>query len=36
MHYRGPQVPDSGEVPLGGMVTFYLIETEEYQEAETA
>jgi hypothetical protein len=35
MHYRGPQVPDS-EVPLGGMVTFYLIETEDYQEAEAA
>jgi hypothetical protein len=30
LHYRGPQVPDSGDVPLGGMVTFYLIETTEY------
>ena len=31
LHYRGPQVPDSGEMPAGAMVTFYLIETEEYQ-----
>jgi hypothetical protein len=36
MHYRGPQVPDSGEVPVGGMVTFYLVEAEAYQEAEPA
>ncbi len=36
LHYRGPQVPDSGELPLGGMTTFYLIETEEYAEAEPA
>jgi hypothetical protein len=36
MHYRGPQVPDTGEIPIGGMVTFYLVEAEEYQEAEAA
>ena len=34
LHYRGPQVPESGEMPMGGMVTFYLIEAEEYQEHE--
>jgi len=34
LHYRGPQVPESGEMPIGGMVTHYLIETEEYQEHE--
>lgn len=31
LHYRGPMIPDSGELPVGGMVTCYLIETEEYQ-----
>jgi hypothetical protein len=36
IHYRGPQVPDSGEVPLGASVSFYLIEAEEYQDAEAA
>jgi hypothetical protein len=36
LHYRGPQVPDSGEVPIGASVNFYLIEAEEYQEAEAA
>lgn len=34
LHYRGPQVPDTGEMPAGAMVTFYLIETEEYAEPE--
>jgi hypothetical protein len=29
-------VPDSGEMPAGSMVTFYLIEAEEYQDAEAA
>jgi hypothetical protein len=29
-------VPDTGEVPIGGMVTFYLVEAEEYQEAQAA
>lgn len=33
LHYRGPQVPESGEMPVGGMVTCYLVEVEEYQEA---
>ena len=32
LHYRGPQVQDSGAMPIGGMVTFYLVEVEEYQE----
>lgn len=32
LHYRGPQVPDSGEMPVGSMVTLYLVETEEYAE----
>lgn len=36
LHYRGPQVPDSGELPVGSMVTFYLIETEAYQSLEPA
>lgn len=31
IHYRGPPVPDSGELPLTGVVTFYLIEATEYQ-----
>ena len=35
LHYRGPQVPDSGELPTGGMVTFYLVETEDYQPPES-
>jgi len=34
LHYRGPQVPESGEVPVGGTVNFYLIEVSEYQEPE--
>lgn len=33
IHYRGPMIPDSGEIPFGGMVTYFLIEVEEYQEA---
>lgn len=33
LHYRGPQVPDDGSMPMGGMVTFYLIETTEYEPA---
>jgi len=32
LHYRGPQVGDDGIVPIGGMVTFYLIEVEDYHE----
>lgn len=36
MHYRGPQVPESGEVPLGGMVSFYLVQAEEYQDVKAA
>ncbi|MEN2786264.1 hypothetical protein ACFOKI_07680 [Sphingomonas qilianensis] len=30
--YRGPPVPDSGDIPSTGAVTFYLIEVEEYQD----
>lgn len=36
LHYRGPQVPDSGEMPIGSSVNFYLIEAEEYQDTEAA
>lgn len=32
MHYRGPQVSDDGVMPIGGMVTFYSVETSEYQD----
>lgn len=34
LHYRGPQIGDDGALPLNGMVTFYLIEVEEYAEIE--
>lgn len=34
LHYRGPTVAEDGELPVGGMVTFYLIEAEDYQEEE--
>lgn len=34
LHYRGPQVPDTGELPADGITTFYLIEAVEYQEHE--
>ena len=34
LHYRGPQVGEAGELPVGGMVTYYLIEVEAYQEAD--
>ena len=36
LHYRGPQVADDGHLPTGGMVTFYVIDTEEYQDADRA
>lgn len=32
LHYRGPQVPDSGELPAGAMVTHYLIEVTEHPD----
>lgn len=32
LHYRGAPIGDDGEMPLNGVVSFYLIETEEYQE----
>lgn len=31
IHYRGPQVPDDGTMPIDGMVTFSLIEATNYQ-----
>ncbi|HEX8580347.1 MAG TPA: hypothetical protein VF655_12240 [Allosphingosinicella sp.] len=34
LHYRGPQVSESGELPNGGAVSLYLIEVEEYDEPE--
>jgi hypothetical protein len=34
VHYRGPSVPEDGRIPIGGMVTCYLIEVEEYQAHE--
>lgn len=32
LHYRGPNIPDDGTMPLGGQCTFYLIEVEDYHE----
>ena len=32
LHYRGPQVGEDGRMPTGGMVTYYLVEVDEYQE----
>ena len=34
IHYRGAPMGDDGIVPEGGTVTYYLIESEEYQEFE--
>jgi hypothetical protein len=35
LHYRGPtMIGEDGELPVGAMVTFYLIEAEPYQEAD--
>lgn len=34
LHYRGPPIGEDGQLPLGGMCTFYLIEVEGYQSAE--
>ena len=33
--YRGPPVPDSGVVPKGATMVYYLIEVEEYYEEES-
>lgn len=30
--YRGPPVAEDGELPFGGSVILYLVETEEYAE----
>lgn len=32
LHYRGPPLPDNGELPQGAVVTPYLIEVEAFQE----
>jgi len=34
IHYRGPAVSDDGLTPATGVVTLYLIESENYLEAE--
>lgn len=34
LHYRGPMIGDDGLLPPGGFVQCYLIEAEEYVEAE--
>jgi len=32
--YRGPPVPDTGVIPEGATITYYLVEVEDYYEAE--
>lgn len=32
IHYRGPPVKDDGHTPKGAVITYYLIEVEEYEE----
>lgn len=34
LHYRGPAIPDTGEMPERGIITLYLIEVDEYHEPE--
>ncbi len=34
VHYRGAPIGDDGVPPEGSTVTFYLVESEEYQEPE--
>ncbi len=34
IHYRGAPIADDGVIREGGVVTLYLIESEEYQEYE--
>lgn len=34
LHYRGPMIPDDGQIPIGGMVSAYLIEVEDYVAPE--
>lgn len=36
LHHRGPQVPDDGRMPVGAMVTYYLVETKAYQDLKAA
>lgn len=31
LHYRGPPIADDGHLPVGGMITCYLVEVEDYQ-----
>ncbi len=30
--YRGPPVPDTGDIPAGANITYYLVEVEEYYD----
>lgn len=34
LHYRGPLIPDDGSIPMGGQVSAYLIEVDEYVAPE--
>src|ERR1700712_3317235 len=34
LHYRGPQLPEDGQLPSGAAVTAYLIEVEDYHEPD--
>jgi hypothetical protein len=34
LHYRGPQVPEDGRLPIGAAITCYLVEVEDYQDKE--
>ena len=36
LHFRGLRVPGDGQMPTGGMVTYYLTEADECQQAESA
>ena len=34
LHYRGPQTGDDGQLPVSGLVKFYVIELEGHVEVE--
>lgn len=34
IHYRGPPLSDSGDLPPSAVVSFYLVEVETYQETK--
>lgn len=34
LHYRGPMIADDGTLPVGGVVSAYLIEVEDYVAPE--